>query len=177
MTRIITPELNKKLKKEYTLRFFSVLFFSISIIFFIHTSFSFSSLILLNSYQKAYEINIKNDTRDISIQNEIIQKKLGNLSAISEKLKFNGSIPVEKIFQQIESASSNGLQIRAFEIYKQKDKIQITLRSVAKTKDDLLRFDKQMRSYKNFLNFNIPIESFTKQQDINFDVTFTYNEN
>lgn len=176
MTRIITPELNKKLKKEYTFRFLTILFFSISIVFLVHVAFAASSYMLLSSYENLYQSKLA-DNNDILRQNEEFIAKIDMLDIFSKQFKFDQLTDSSMVvFDAVQGSAGEGILINVFELYKDKDKIKITLRGLANTREDLVAFDTQIRSDDSFSDFLIPIDAFTKQTDINFDVTFTYNE-
>lgn len=178
MTRIITPELNKKLKKEYTLRFFIILFFSIAIVFLIHIAFAASSYLLLSSYENLYQDKLAKDNNDIFKQNKEFISSVNMLDTLSNQLEFNREyVSPINTFDTIRQYAGSSILIKAFEMYEDKKEIKITMRAIAKTREDLLVFDSKMKTNTTFSDFIIPIDTFAKQKDIPFDVTFTYYEN
>jgi hypothetical protein len=173
--RIIPEELNKKLKKEYRLRFFTLflLYSSISII--VTVALISSSYLLLFLYEKAY---VK---KGIFVNNEILQLDKKNTQKIEDLYQLSRKINIEnKVSSPISATrtlfdyAGNLISISSIEISQDS---KITLRATASTRDSLIAFENKVKANPSFKDFDIPIEALAKQKDISFGVTFTYHEN
>lgn len=177
MTRLITLELNKKLKKEYRLRFLSTLFFSLGLVFFIHMILALSSYILLNMYEKIYQKSLQADNGEALKQYEDFVARTSNIITLSKKIPKQATVSATDIFEKIQTHGSNQISFNVFELQIAEDKKNITIRGAATTRDALIEFNDKMKTENAFSDFAIPLETLTKQRDISFEVTFTYNEN
>ncbi len=174
MTRILPPEINKKLKKEYFLRFTSVFFLLIGIIIFINISLVSSSYLLLYLYEKAYVENIKTTNNEESIKKrEELNKKIDSLYYLSKAYSEKTELDQLKISSKIFELANKGIQIESIEIIDS----TITLRGRADTRDNMLLFQNKMKEEKIFENFDVPIEVLAKQKDISFNINFIYVKN
>ncbi len=174
MTRIIPPELNKKIKREYILRFFSILFLLISFVMLINISLVSSSYLLLYLYEKAYVQN------PASSESEGALKMRGEINEKIEGLYYlaNSYIKKDEVDQLMVSSkifelAGDSVAILAIEI---NDK-DIVLRGLAKNRDELLIFQNKMKEQAIFEDFERPIEMLAKQKDISFNVNFSYVKN
>jgi hypothetical protein len=88
MTRIISLELNKKLRKEYRLRFFSLFFFMISIVSLVNIAMMISPYVLLSMYEDIYtnEKSSENKKMEILKDNERLDLKISQVHALSQKI-------------------------------------------------------------------------------------------
>ena len=173
MTRIISDELNKKLKKEYRLRFFTLLFFILAGIVLINIAFVSSSYLLLHLYEKIY---VKNTSVN-SVAVELYEKnkqKTEDLHSLSMKIPKQENGSYTKIAQEIRVLAGEQITIHSLEILTAS---KITLRAQAKTREDVIEFQNRVERSGLFDNFSVPIEVLAKQKDIAFDVTFSYHEN
>jgi len=174
MTRIIPPELNKKLKKEYRLRFFSIMFFIVTIIIFVNISLVSSSYLLLHLYEKAYAQNMKTTNNEESIKmKEMLNNKIDNLYYLSKAYVQNGEIDQLHVSTKIFELASTDIEIESIDIIDN----AVTLRGKANTRDSMLVFQRKMKEEKTFENFDVPIEVLAKQKDIFFNINFTYVKN
>lgn len=177
MTRIITPEINKKVKKEYTLRFFSVLFFVLTVVMCVHILLALSSYVLLSSYEKIYQQELGATDSEVVKQNEEFFVRSTKLYELAKQVPDISRTSAFDIFEKIQDYKTNQIAITVFETYVENKETKITLRGMADSREALLAFNDRMRSESSFVDFNIPLETLTKQRDIAFDVTFTYYEN
>lgn len=175
MSKIISPELNKKIRKEYTLRFFTLLFFFISSSIIISIIFVSSSYLILSMYEKTYlEPVSSKKLEEISVNNEFT-KKLSALHMLSQKVIFDTNIPL-LVTQKLFEYASGVVEINSFEIKPDVSTAKITLRGVSPTRDALIQFENRIKQDASFTDFSIPIDTFAKQKDISFAVTFAYHE-
>lgn len=174
MTRIIPPELNKKLKKEYQLRFFSITFFVITIIIFVNISLVSSSYFLLYLYEKAYVENVKTMNNEESIKmKEVLNNKIDNLYYLSKSYVQKGEISQLRVSTKIFELAGANIEIESIDIIEN----TITLRGSADTRDSMLIFQRKIKDEKMFEGFDVPIEVLAKQKDISFNINFTYVKN
>ena len=174
MTRIIPTELNKKIKREYALRFLSAFFFLASFVMLINISLVSSSYLLLHLYEKAY---IQNTS---SSENESALKLREDINEKTEKLFYLANSYIEKkeveqltISSKLFELAGDTVSIQAIEI----NDTEIILRGSTKNRDDLLVFQNKMKQQDMFKNFEIPIEVLAKQRDLSFNVNFSYVKN
>lgn len=180
MARIIPLELNKKLRKEYRLRFFSLLFLMLAIVSAINIMLMSSSYVLLSLYENIYTKENSNSNKDSEIvkENENRLIKLNQVFELSKKIpekeKFTNIDTTKKLFEYAGSDTS----IDSIEFLSEEEKTKITMRGMSKTRDSLLLFEEKIKNDNSFKDFSLPIETITKQKDVIFNVTFThYDEN
>lgn len=174
MTRIISEEANKVLKKEYTLRFFSVLFFTLFVVICLNLAFISSSYLLLYLYEKAYVTNNSNATNETTELYQQVTQKTKDLNQLSSKISVDKKISTVDVAGKIFENRGEGITIQSIEILSDS---KITLRGVADTRDIILAFQNRMQQNPMFKDFSIPIESLAPQKDVSFNLTFTYYEN
>ena len=173
MTRIIPEELNKILKKEYKLRFFTLLFFLIAFAICANVIFVSSSYLLLHLYEKAYATNISNNSETLKL-NEELEKKITNLHALSRKIDASKKSSSVQVVDTLFSYTKTGVSIQAVEILEDS---KITIRGVADTRQDLISLQNSLQKTAMFKDFSVPVESLARQKEVAFNVTFTYYEN
>lgn len=177
MPRIISPELNKKLKKEYILRFFSAFFVLISIVVVINIVFISSSYLLLSLYEKAYANNNSTRIDQFSKNQEIINKKIEEVDSLAKKVSVSeGTYHYVKIMQSLKMYAENTVDITGLEIIDEDGTSKIVLRGNGSTRESVLNFQNAVKQNSFFKDFTIPIEMLAKQKDVYFTVTFTYDE-
>lgn len=178
MSRIIPNELNKKIRREYRLRFFSVLFFTLAIIIFINIFLVSSSYLLLFLYERAYTQNnsLKTNEEVVKIKEQFILKVL-QVDALARKIPSQANGVKINSIDTLFSYINTGIDIQAVEIVSSSQDSKITLRGTAATRDALLQFQDKINKNPSFKDFSIPIDLLAKQKDISFNVTFTYHEN
>ena len=174
MTRIIPEESNRFLKKEYRLRFFTTLFFTLSVVILINLTFVSSSYLLLHLYEKAYMTNSSNTNNESVKLNEQIKQKTEELHALSRKIELSEKKTSIQIADDLLSHVRNNVSIQALEVMGDST---MTIRGLATTRQDLIDFQDRVIRDPMFKDFSIPIEMLARQRDIAFNVTFTYYEN
>lgn len=171
--RIIPEELNRKLKREYRLRFLTMLFVSVSISIVVTTALVSSSYLLLHLYKKAY---VKEGTQIINevdgIKQEVEQKTKG----LYQLLKKISGKDQDFVFitQKIFDNAGSLVTIQSLEILSDN---QIVLRVFSPNRSALLSFEKKMKEDTDFKNFIVPVESLARQENINVSINFTYDKN
>jgi hypothetical protein len=172
--RIIPEQLNKKLKKEYKMRFFTLLFFCFSISILIILALMSSSYLLLHLYEKAYvKQSPSSDVQALELFQKNIQK-INSLYQLSSKVIETDTFGPIDISRMVFEYSNDFLKISSIEISRDS---KITIRGAATTRESLIDFENKMKSNSIFRDFTIPVETLTKQRDIGFGITFTYYEN
>lgn len=178
MTRIISEELNKKLKREYKLRFFSVLFFSLSLVLMINMFLISPSYLLLSLYEKAYISNNYASGHENKAKTLIdFNKKLSQVYALALKVPQNTKGIDTNIVQILFTYAGSDINLNSIELLHEDVSTKVTITGVATTRDLLLKFQNAIKQDARFADFNIPIETLAKQKDLNFNVTFNYHEN
>lgn len=178
MTRIISEELNKKLKREYKLRFFSILFFSLSFILVINIFLVSPSYLLLSLYEKAYTLNnYSSDHENKTKMLDEFNKKLLQVYELSRKVPQNTKGVNTNITHILFDYAGGAITLNSIELLDETASTKVTIRGLATTRDLLLQFQNVIKQDTRFADFNIPIETLAKQKDLNFNVTFNYHEN
>lgn len=178
MPRIISPELNKKLRREYRLRFLSILFFVCSFAIITSILLLSSSYLLLSLYEKAY--SSESATREgeaVTKLNENFNKKVNQVHALVQKLPIKNQVADIEIANLLFAYANEGVKLETIEISPDAGKTLVTIRGNALTRDTLLQFRDRINNDSKFKDFVIPIESLTRQKDVSFNVNFTYHEN
>lgn len=178
MTRIILEELNKKLKKEYKLRFFSVLFFTMTIVLLINISLISSSYLLLSSYEKSYtsDSSYLENEQKLKTREELNQKTF-QVYTLIEKIPQKTSAIDAKILELVFGYAENLIKLESIELLSEDTSVKISVRGTSLTREDLLQFQEVIKKDSRFTDFNIPVETLAKQTDVSFNVTFIYYEN
>lgn len=178
MTRIILKELNKKLKREYKLRFFSVLMFCLSFVFIFNVFFVSPSYLLLYLYEKAYLLN------DYSLGGEKkskifddFNKKISQVYELAKKVPLKNQTIDTNIAQILFVYSEDLVDLESIELLPEDLTTKVSIRGFAETRDSLIQFQDIIRKDNRFTNFDIPIETLAKQKDLNFNIIFNYDEN
>jgi hypothetical protein len=176
MPRIITSESNKRIKREYRLRFFVALLAACAAAGVLAILFLIPSYALLDSYETAYSVSDSGDA-----QEEVAQVNEEYTRRLAEVHELSGMIPdpgpgYSRVLDALFSYNDAGLEFDAVELQGTGDTVSVTLRATAQTRADLLTFDEAIRSDDDFSGFKLPIDALTKQSDISFNVTFNYHE-
>lgn len=178
MSRIITDESNKKLHREYRLRFLSMLFFILTGVIVINVLLISTSYLLLTLYERAYTTESSSERdNEVSKMNQEFALKVTQVHALSQKIPSQTGTVNMNVAHLLFGYVREGIGIQAIEILPTDDVSNITLRGTATTRDVLLQFQNAIKQNPSFQDFSIPIESLAKQKDISFNVTFTYHEN
>lgn len=178
MPRIIPLELNIKLRREYRVRFFSLLFFNISIAAFATLGLMTSSYFLLSLYEKTYA-NEGGDKKneEVSKLNTLFNTKVDQVHSLSKKIPTKDNYANMHIADLLFEYTNSNVQLSSIEILPQTNVSHVTVRGSALTRDSLIEFQNNINKDNSFKDFTIPIESLTKQKNISFDVNFIYHEN
>lgn len=175
MPRIITPESNKKLKREYRLRFLITLLLAASTVIALTAVLLLPSYVLLDSYESAYE-NFKTSSEQESLErlNQEYASKLENVHVLSQKILRTEPQHTEVLDTLFEYAGA--ITFNAIELSNAEDVVTVVVRGQAPSRTDLLAFDERMQGDNRFSGFELPIDVLTKQSDSAFNVTFTYDQ-
>lgn len=178
MPRIISKELNNKLRQEYRLRFFALLFITLFAVIIINILLVSSSYLLLTLYEKAYTTSDSFKRNDeLSQINKNFNTKLAQVYSLTKKIPVQSNDLAIKVSTILFEYANKGIDLNAIEIVQTTNVSNITLRGVALTREDALLFQDKIKQDVRFKDFSIPIESLTKQRDISLNANFTYHEN
>ena len=131
--------------------------------------------VLLGSYQEAYSRPEIDGSREVERLNEEYTNKLTQTHDLSARVMQSDSLYLD-VMDTLFSYAQGGVTIEAVDLTRVDSSIAITLRGTSATRDDLLSFEKSVLANKKFKGFVLPLETLTKQSDILFNVTFTYDE-
>lgn len=176
MPKITTPQSHKKLKWEYKIRFFTLLLLITSITLLLVMIFFMPSYTLLNSYENSHtQSNFSVEQIDAQQKNQNFQKNIVDLYELSTYVNTKKTIKVD-VIKKIYQYADGLVDISAIELTENEEGLQITIRGNAKYRDSLLSFEDIIDKDSDFVGFKIPIDDLTKQEDITFNVLFTYHE-
>lgn len=175
MPRIIAQESNKKLKGEYRLRFATVLFSMLTVAVVITGVLLIPTYVLLDIYHKAYTRPELDGSSEVEQLNVEYMSKLNETHQLSERVMQGDSVYLD-VMDTLFSYAQGGVSIDAIDLSRSEESVAITLRGMSATRDDLLTLERSVLANKKFKGFALPLETLTKQSDIQFNVTFTYNE-
>ncbi len=175
MPRIITPESNKRLKREYRLRFLITLLLGVATVIAFTAVLLTPSYVLLDSYESAYE-NFKTGSQQETLErlNQEYASKLESVHVLSQKIVRTKPQHTEVLDTLFEYAGATTFD--AIELGNADQIVTVVVRGRAPSRADLLAFDERMQRDERFSGFDLPIDVLTKQSDITFNVTFTYHE-
>lgn len=179
MSRILPEKIKKTLKREYNLRFFTILSFIFSLIIVLTLIFISPSYLLLHLYEKAYEVN-GSATRvaEVTQMQEGRNNKINDLNSLSAKIPTNNEEIYAKVSNLLINETQDYVSVDALELTPiASGKLKIVLRGGSTTRENLMTFESVINKNNSFKNFSIPIEVLAKQKDISFNLTFEYHEN
>lgn len=136
------------------------------------------SYAVLDSYEEVYSgVGSGKEHEAVEKMNQEYGQKLERTHEMAGRILRKQSTPMTALDALFE-ARTEGLLFESVELGERKSKtVPVTVRGTAETRADLLAFDERMSNDDRFSGFNLPIEVLTKQEDISFNVTFTYHEN
>lgn len=170
----LLPEFQKKkLRTEYILRFFSVLFVftsvvMVSAIIFLFPSYFISQLDEKTALDKVKIIRQSSETDEIvqiNIELKVVQQKLGVLSKSDE------TVSISELTNAIIS-HAKGITINGFSYAKSKDNGAwvISISGIANKREDLRAFEQNLEKDENFSEVELPVSNLAKDRDINFNI-------
>lgn len=176
MPRISTEKSNRRLRREYKLRFLTTCLFGIIISGILVLLAILPSYTLLNFYEKSYQ-NSETSTEQKNVQtmNQEYNQKLDSVYELSQNVNTKKTLHINAI-KKINEYSNGSIIFNAVEILNEENGVGITLRGQSVNREALLSFENKIQSDSNFSGFKIPIEALTKQTNISFNVSFKYYE-
>jgi len=177
MPRITIEQSHKYLKKEYRFRFFAVFFWFCALSILFSIIFLLPSYLLLNFYKNTFRNQGQEDSQ-IQTQriNEEYNQKLEETYQISRKVSTQPFVYVD-IIEALKVYALESVQFDAIELSNSGKTVAVTLRGRSPLREQLLTFEKKINADTRFEGFKLPIDVLTKQEDLSFNVTFTYHEN
>jgi hypothetical protein len=172
MFNLLPKDIRDQVKKEYFLR--ELIVISLFVSFILTTFLIFNIPTWLNSYYKEKEVLINidkvNESIDISLvgTNELIKLLNGRLKVIDGFLSYPKFVPFVK---DILSKKTSSISLKEITFSSSTTtKANITIGGVAKTRESLLSFVKNLQDLKRFSKVDLPISNFTKDKDLNFSI-------
>jgi hypothetical protein len=175
MPRIITQESNKRLRREYRLRFLTALFAVVGTVGVVTAALMLPSYVLLSSYRDAYARPVQEGSREIERLNEEYTDRLSETHELSSRVTY-GDSAYSDVMDTLFLYADGLVVIDAIELGRSGDQITVSLRGSSASREGLLAFEERVLANTRFKGFSLPIETLAKQSDISFNVTFTYNE-
>lgn len=176
MPRISTIKSNKKLRREYKLRFLTATFLVATCSLLLILLSILPSYTLLNFYERSYKNSeVTAEQKNIQKVNQDYDERLNAVLELSKKVNLEESAHL-KVINEITGYAESSITFNAIELLTKEENIEITLRGQSVSREALLAFESKMNNDSNYIGFKIPIEALTKQSDISFNVSFKYNE-
>lgn len=176
MPRITTQKSNKNLRREYRLRFFTMLFMMLVIAVLVTVLAMIPSYTLLsiynNTYNQAQSSREESNIQQMNFQND---QKLEAAYELALEVRQENSVYLD-VIKKLDSYKGASIQFNAIELNGSNAETNITLRGQAFTREALLAFEDRINSDDSFSGFQVPIDSLTKQEDIAFNISFTHHE-
>lgn len=176
MPRILTTRSNKILKREYRLRFFVALLVTTLCALTLFGVALIPSYVLLDSYEAAYtSANFAKEHEEVERLNKEYSSKLAVTHELSQKVSIAKSGHMS-VLDTVFLYGGEGIRLNSIEVSGTAP-ITVSIRGEAATRSALLALDERFGRDRRFTGFDLPIDTLTKQTQIPFNVTFTYNEN
>lgn len=177
MRNLLTNQSKRLIQKEYRIRLavLSSLFLSASLVI--------GGVFLIPSYllSESRKISIENQAYLVE-QSPALQED-GSLSAAlrlaQEELDVLSSTKDKKLFSErledIVQEKPAGISLTSFTYIVLDDrKSSMTLSGKARTREDLLSFEKKLKNNPDFNSVEFPVASLAKDKDIGFSITLEY---
>lgn len=172
MINLLPQEHQSNLKKEYSHRRITLVFIGLFCVGVAGLVTLFPAYLL--SLQKEQEISNEDKASGIDLRNTIsdLNKTIDTLrNDTSLVISQSSDARVGAVFADIMSKSSQGIIIKSFLYKKQgKEVLKVTVVGVAKTRDDLLSFTKELENLTMFDHVNVPVSNFAKEKNIEFSL-------
>lgn len=170
MPNLIPKKEQGALKKEYSFRRLSVIFFLICIILAVSLVLLFPSYILskvratnialdLESVKKATSAANSNDELTTSLRQA---KEKAVTLQVSDK-----NLTVYDLIHSFENKSA-AIKLKDISYIRNADNVSLVIQGRATDREGLIEFEKQLKSNPNFLSVDLPISNFAKEKDIDF---------
>ncbi|OGM09485.1 hypothetical protein A2159_00970 [Candidatus Woesebacteria bacterium RBG_13_34_9] len=137
---------------------------------------SLSAYLLFSDQTKT--IKEKNSSQvKISQQREAYQKDVTRINSISEQIMRVKAVSVfpQTVLNEIGNSKPAGIEIKTYEI--DLDSGDIVLTGISANRTSLLEFRKNIENSNLFSEVSIPVSSYEKEQDLEFQITFSYKFN
>jgi type IV pilus assembly protein PilM len=177
---ILPYEEKKILRKEYWMRFFTLVFDFISIAGIIASLLLFPSYFLSKSKENLVESNLvafNNENPDLTTNN--VDKITGDIDSKLEKLnKAEASYQVnDKVLYSILSSRTSGITFSQIlfnkKIGKEAGAPSLEIYGIAKDRDSLRNFKMALDGNPNFSKIDLPISNFLEKTNLSFTISIT----
>ncbi len=161
------------IRKEYSLRRLTVIFFFISLV-------AAVSLVLLLSSYLLSRVREKGTVLRLEASKAVVNKNTPgeDLATVILTARTNADIldvsrknvSVYDLFRVFEDKNSAIRIDDLFYTARGKDEIKITVRGTARDRESLIEFEKKLESQKSFSSVDLPISNLAKEKDIDFTI-------
>ncbi len=177
MRNLLTNYTKRLIQKEYYIRLVILATLLSSSVLVIASVFLVPSYILA----KAQKVSIENQAR--VIKQSLVSQEEESLSAAlqlaQEELDILASIKDQKLFSErlkdVVREKPEGINLSSFTYKTQEGKKQsMVISGKAYTRNDLLSFEKKLRSNLDFSSVEFPVSNLAKDKDIDFSIALEY---
>ncbi len=146
---------------------------SLALTLFIWVPFLFTLLAYLFMVQQINSLKAQNIDQKNKTEKEKIVQKISDINLTSEKILSIKRISINPlvIINQINSAVNSGINLNSYSVDLEKGVIELT--GIALNRDSLINFKNSLEKISDFSSVDIPISSFEKEKDLNFNATLT----
>lgn len=138
-----------------------------------------SFLVVMGAYllmgQNINQLKSKNaGMTQVSQRREATVKDVQAINSVSDKVvKIKKvTVPVQKVLNDIERAKGAGVRIESYEL--DFDTGQVLVSGIAASRTSLVEFKQNLESNPDIASVNIPISSFEKEVNLEFNLSFAY---
>jgi hypothetical protein len=177
MSNLLPQEYKKSILRLYRMRFMSVVFLALSMIFVIGVGLLIPSL----SLSKNNEVTLQKQ-KEVMSQHEtsaIARSLSQSISAINQKLNvFSAKVPespiVQSFIKPILSVQGSDIKIQSFNFELLPDSTggaRVKISGVAQNREALLAFTDRIKLLKGMSSVDLPIMSFIRNANVTFTIS------
>lgn len=171
MLKLLLNEKKKEIKKEYSLRYLTILFFGLAGIFVLFIISLIPVYFILKIDQKVLneELSVAQDSELNSDRTRLKEK----LSSLQQTLNIvdTPSIEISGYIQKITERQPRDISILKIDFDKNENSQTIILQGNANSRGSLATFIDSLETVDEFETVNLPFSSFTRDSDIPFSIT------
>jgi hypothetical protein len=176
MTTLLTKGAKKKLKKDYFIRFIVVVLNLMVLLMVIWLVLTWALSLVLNTEKKSLDDQIDQSNQKAAVG--FLNKYKEDLGEVEDQLILFDSKHVSKseIIDFLYSVKPNDISFETISVIEEKSKIFVSIVGLSDSRDILIFFKNLVEKNDSVENFDLPLSSFAKNEEITFTMTFTYKE-
>jgi multidrug efflux pump subunit AcrB len=171
MPKLLLKEENKDIKKEYTQRLVTLLFFGLSGVLFLFLISLIPAYFLLKVDQKVLnqELSVAQNT-ELNADRKKLKEKLSNLQQTLNIIDTPNS-EISYYIQKVTERQPRDINILSLNFEKEAGKNLIIVQGTANSRSGLSDFVKTLETVSEFESVTLPFSSFAREVDIPFSIT------